>query len=224
MAGWTKVLREDGQSPDGKSLVSLRKSAIAFNAHFIRANSLADFLRATVFVDADRRKVGFKFHSNVSDRDSFALTTDGGSKGEARIIQVQALMVKNRWLRAASKVTISRARQYSPTKAPDGIWTIWIRPSFEVAVRLEDKDKIPSDVAGIYRYLDREEVVYVGCGLIRSRLATPERSGWVFDRIEYSPVEDQSEQARWEGEWLEEHRNKVGFLPRYKRVGGVRQK
>jgi hypothetical protein len=97
MSSWTKHRRDDGQSSDGRSLVSIRRNAIAFNAHFIRSNSLSDVLRVTVFTDSEQRKIGFVFHSDVSDRDSFAMTPDGGGKiGVGRVIQVQSVMAKNR--------------------------------------------------------------------------------------------------------------------------------
>lgn len=135
MCSWIKHRRDDGQSTDGRSLVSLRRNAIAFNAHFIRANSLSDFPRATVYADAEQRRIGFTFHSDTSDLDSFAMTPDGGNKaGVPRVIQVQSVMAKNRWLRAASELKDGRAHQYSPSKHPDGKWVISIRPSFEVSI------------------------------------------------------------------------------------------
>lgn len=221
MSTWAKHRRDDGQSTDGKSLVSLRRNAIAFNAHFIRANNLSEFSRATVYIDADQRRIGFVFHSDTSDRDSFAMTPDGGSKaGTARVIQVQSVMAKNRWLRAASDLKDGRVRQYSPIKHPDGKWVISIRPAFEVCVLRENAAQIPDDVSGIYRYLCNGEIVYIGRGSIRARMASSERSDWEFDKVEFSPVEDQAEQERWESEWLEECRSVSGFLPRYNRIGG----
>jgi len=207
------------------SFVSLRRSAIAFNAHFIRANNLSDFTRASVYVDAERRRLGFTFHSDTSDRDSFAMTPDGGKKaGVSRVIQIQSVMSKNRWLRAASELKDGRARQYSPSKHPDGKWVISIRPAFEVTSLRANASQIPDDLTGIYRYLLNGEVVYIGRGVIRSRLASPERSDWTFDKVEFSPIEDQVEQEQWESEWLEEYRSANGFLPMYNRIGGRRSK
>jgi hypothetical protein len=225
MSNWIKHRRDDGQAADGESLVSLRRNAIAFNAHFIRANNLTDSTRASVYVDVEQRKLGFAFHSDTSDRDSFAMIPDGGNKaGVSRIIQVQSLMAKNRWLRAASELKDGRARQYSPSKYPDGKWVISIRPSFEVSTLRDNSSQIPSDLTGIYRYLLDGDVVYIGRGVIRSRLAANERSDWIFDKIEFSPIEDQSEQERWESEWLEEYRSAKGYLPMYNRIGGRQSK
>jgi hypothetical protein len=213
--------REDGQTADGKSFISLRRNSIAFNAQFIRSNKLANCTRAKVYLDPEDRKVGFLFHSEISDRDSFAMTTDGGGKkGLSRLIQVQSVMVKNRWLRVASELKDGRSRQYVPIKLPDGKWVISIRPSFEVEVLRKHINQIPEDLTGIYRYLDGENIVYIGRGSIRSRLAASERSTWVFDRIQFSPVEDQNAQEMWESEWIEEYRSNLGYLPNYNRIGG----
>jgi hypothetical protein len=220
MSPWVKWRREDGRSTDQKSFVSLRRGSMAFNAHFIRANNLSGFSRVTISLDVDRRRVGFSFHSDDTDQDSLALTSDGGSKGKgAKAIQVHSLMAKNSWLRAAAGVADKRARQYHPSKS-DGMWVITIRPSFEVQVA--DRAEIPSDVSGIYRYLDNDAIVYIGRGQIRSRLAAQERESWSFDAIEYSVIEDSEQQAHWEAEWLDEYRSQHGFLPRYNRVGGTR--
>jgi hypothetical protein len=195
MSSWTKHRRDDGQSTDGKSLVSIRRNAMAFNAHSIRSNNLSDVPRVTVFTDSEQREMGFLFHFDVSDRDSFAMTPDGGGKaGVNRVIQVQSVMAKNRWLRAAFELKDGRARQYSPVKHPDGKWVICIRPSFEVGIPRSNASQIPGDDTGIYRYLLNGEIVYIGRGTIRSRMASRERTDWEFDMVEFSPVEDQGEQ------------------------------
>jgi hypothetical protein len=80
--------------------------------------------------------------------------------------------------------------------------------------------KVPDDATGIYRYLFNGDIVYIGRGAIRSRLASNERSDWMFDKVEFSPLENQAEQERWESEWLEEYRSLNGFLPMYNRIGG----
>src|SRR5437870_3821076 len=58
MAGWTRFIRTDGQSPDARSLVTLRPMALAFNSHFIRANKLQEHTRIAVYCDAGRYRVG----------------------------------------------------------------------------------------------------------------------------------------------------------------------
>ncbi len=125
-------------------------------------------------------------------------------------------------LRAASELKDGRARQYSPVKHPDGKWVISIRPSFEVGIPRSNASQVPGDVTGIYRYLLNGEIVYIGRGAIRSRMASTERTDWEFDIVEFSPVEDQGEQERWENEWLEDYRSVNGYLPMYNRIGGKR--
>lgn len=124
--GWQKFRRTDGQVADSRSLVTLRPKTIAFNAHFIRANGLQDKTRVTVHVDPDRFRVGFQFHSDVADQDSFALTGDGGSStGHGRAIQVSGLMQRYRWLNAAAAVANPTVRRYSPEWLPaERLWIL----------------------------------------------------------------------------------------------------
>lgn len=222
MTNWTKFIRTDGQTPDNRSLVTLRPVAIAFNAHFIRTNKLHDNTRVSVYCDADRYRLGLKFHSDLSDQDSFALTSDGGSKGgDSRAIQVNALMKQHRWLRCATRTTSKSARRYQPIWfQPDGFWVINIRPSFET--RVTSTKEIESGLSGIYRYRNGNQIIYIGRGEIRSRANSPERENWNFDTIEYSVIENVAEQEKWESLWLNEHRNEFGTLPFYNRIGGKR--
>jgi hypothetical protein len=222
MGGLVKFRRTDGQTPDARSLVTLRPKSIAFNAHFIRMNDLHEKTRVTVLCDADRFQVGFQFHSNASDQDSFALTTDGGRKGKTaygRAIEVQALMKRYRWLKAAATPRGRLIRRYSPEWRPTyGAWIINVRPSFEIRVSIAED--IDPGLHGIYRYLSNDKIVYVGRGDIRSRANSPDREAWLFDTIEYSVIEDLAEQEKWETWWLDDYRNEFGALPFYNRVGG----
>jgi len=223
MSQWTKFRRTDSAGIDGQAFISLRRSGVAFNAHFVRANGLDAVSRATVYVDADRRRVAFHFHSDANERDSFAMCIDGGSRGLSRLIQTQGLMAKHRWLALAASIDDTRSRQYTAARTPEGFWAISIRPAFEVSVLRSEKGSLPGDISGIYRYVDQSEVVYIGRGMIRNRLSAPERKEWLFDRIEYSPLSSSDEQAKWETEWLDDHRNRYGILPRYNRISGFAQ-
>jgi hypothetical protein len=225
MSDWVKFIRTDGQTADARSIVTLRRLAIAFNSHFIRANRLQDCTRVAVYCNAERYRVGFKFHSDISDDNSFALTADGGSpgsrSGDNRAVQVNAVMTQHLWLSVASRSPNPSARRYQPIWiAAQGLWVINVRPSFET--RATSAKDIEAGICGIYRYWAGNQVVYIGRGEIRSRADSPERAEWVIDAIDYSVVEDQADQEKWEALWLDEHRNEHGTLPLYNRIGGKR--
>jgi excinuclease UvrABC nuclease subunit len=114
----------------------------------------------------------------------------------------------------------------SPFCSEEGgrLWLIQLCPAFEYKKARESAD-IPADATGIYRYLrDNGEIMYIGRGAIKQRLAAPERHDWTFDTVEYSVVENPDEQVKWEAHWLarykEEHN---GELPIYNRISGSRE-
>ena len=197
--------------------------ALAFNSHFIRANKLHEHTRVTIYCDPGRYRVGLRFHSDAADQNSFALTADGGRKGgDSRAIQINALMKQHKWLSSAARSPNPMARRYQPVWfAPDSLWVVNVRPSFET--RVTSATTIETGLCGIYRYWAGDRVVYIGRGDIRARANSPERSDWIIDAIEYSIIDDEADQSKWEALWLDEYRNEFGVLPLYNRIGGKRE-
>jgi hypothetical protein len=222
MANWIKFIRTDGQSPDARSLVTLRPGALAFNSHFIRTNKLQEQTRVSVYCDPSRYRIGLQFHVDGSDQNSFAVTADGGKTGGVnRAVQISSVMKQHRWLAAAARNLKPSGRRYQPVWfAPDGLWIINVRPSFEI--RVASADLIEAGLLGIYRYRTGEQIVYIGRGDIRGRAGSAERANWGIDSIEYSVIEDAADREKWEASWLDEHRNEFGTLPLYNRIGGTR--
>ncbi len=217
---WAKHRRKGGMAAEPTPLITIRRQAIAFNAHFVSAAQLGDKLRATVFVDEGSRRLGFKFHDDATDEDSFALTADGGGKkGRGRSIQVSSLMRECTWLRALSQHENQRARRFQPKwMSADSMWVISVSPAFEE--RVSDRSEIPSATCGIYRYRRGDDVVYIGRGQIRSRAQAPEREEWEFETIEYSVVPEEAQQKKWEAYWLDKYVEQYGKLPFYNRIRG----
>jgi len=222
MSPWAKHRRKGGKRAEPTPLISIRRGAIAFNAHFVADAQLSDKLRVTVFVDEEARRLGFKFHDDAADEDSFALTADGGSKkGRGRSIQVNSLMLKQDWLRALSQHEDSRVRRFRPQwVSADSMWVISVSPAFEQ--RVSDRSEIPSTTCGIYRYRRGDDIVYIGRGQVRSRTRAPERGDWEFETIEFSVVPDTAQQKKWETYWLDKYVEQHGKLPFYNRIKGER--
>ena len=105
--------------------------------------------------------------------------------------------------------------KYKPTK--DGKkQIITLRPVFENSIKRENSSKIPSDIKGIYRYIDEGKIVYIGKGSIKDRLKEDQREEWKFDTIEYSLIDNDDEQFEWEHYWIEEFKKgNNNFLPAY---------
>ncbi len=201
------------------SFITLRRNQVAFSAHFIRSNNLQQMTRVTIKADREGRRLGFTFHKNADDPDSLALITDGGSKGSSgmpRAVQTAALM-KQPWIKAlmANRAT----RRFVPYKEFD-LWVIDLGPSFEVEVTTPEE--VPAEVTGVYRYLDGDEVTYIGRGRIRQRMQESHRDHWAFDRVQFSPLNDTAAEQHWEQVLLEEYEAANGRLPRENRVRGFK--
>lgn len=219
---WEKV-RRSSSSNAGRlgPRISLRKAQVAYNAAFIRENALQKMTRVNIHADMQGRRLGFEFHTNASDPDSLGVVLDGGQRrkastngSDARMTQAHALL-RQPWLRAL--LANRTARAFIPYKERN-LWVIDLGPSFEVEVT--SPQEVPADVSGVYRYLDGDEVTYIGRGLIRQRMQDSAREVWAYDRVQFSPLNDREEEQRWEQVLLAEYEAKYGRLPRENRVRG----
>jgi hypothetical protein len=221
---WIKHNRKGGTMPEARSLVSIRRAAIAFNAHFVATVAIERNSHVSIFLKPDSFQVGFKFHNDSTDEDSYTLIHDGGGsrRGRGRSIQITALMRENSWLKAISLEPDQRLRRFEPKWiSTDSLWVISICPPFEN--RVSDKSDIPSDISGLYRYKRGDEIVYIGRGQVRSRTQAFGREDWDFETIEYSVVQE-AEQEKWEAFWLDHFVRQHGKLPIYNRIAGKRYK
>lgn len=218
MSQWLKLRREGGETPEAVPLVTIRRSGLAFNASFARAAGLRDKSHVSIHLAPDSFRIGLKFLDDASDADSYALTRDGGGRGEGRHAQTTALL-RTPWVAAVARIEDKRLRRFKPTwLSAESMWVVSLCPAFEV--RASARTEVPSDARGIYRYRRGDEVVYIGRGQIRSRLNAPEGNEWDFDTIEYSLLPDEKQQGHWESHWLDAFVAEQGKLPVYNRIGG----
>jgi hypothetical protein len=216
---WIKLRREGGESPEAALLVTIRRSGLAFNAAFVRAAGLRDKSHVSVHLAPDSFRIGLRFFDDASDADSYALTRDGGGRGEGRHAQCTTL-VRVPWVAAVARIEDRRLRRFKPTwLSAESMWVVSLCPAFEI--RASARTEVTSDARGIYRYRRGDEVVYIGRGQIRSRLNAPERNEWDFDTIEYSVLPDEKQQEHWESHWLDAFVAEHGTLPVYNRIGGT---
>ena len=94
-------------------------------------------------------------------------------------------------------------------------WGIKIPPSFERNITPEAITELSESARGIYQYLDHDgEVLYIGSGFIRKRFTEdPRRTDWGVARIEYSLLDDDESQFKWENYWQSKFREQNGKLP-----------
>ena len=132
----------------------------------------------------------------------------------------RGVFLKFPWVQSVTKLA-PKSRRF-PVRKEGKLWVIQLCPAFEEQRARESAD-IPSDASGVYRYVrESGEVVYIGRGQIKSRLADPQRVDWDFDRVEYSLVANPDDQVKWETYWLDKFKQEnKGKLPRYNKVSGA---
>ena len=216
---WEIVRRNSTSNVGNKQpAITLRARQIAYNAAFIRVENLEKASRVTIQVDMQERRLGFRFHSDETDMDSLAVVPDGGSGATrikaSRITQAQALL-QQPWLRALLRNR--SVHRFSPYREGN-LYVIDLGPSFEVEVT--DPLEVPADITGVYRYLDGDEVTYIGRGRIRDRMQDKSRQDWTYDRVQYTVLNNSEDEQRWEQTVLAEYETKHGRLPRENRVRG----
>ncbi len=222
MAPWVKVRREGGEAPEATPYVSIRRGGVAFNAVFVRLGAIDKMTRVSILVDKESFRIGFRFLEDSSDEDSYALTRDGGGKGDGRWAQAGVLL-KESWVAAIARIEDSRLRRFKPVwSSTDAMWVVSLCPAFEL--RVSSGSEISSGAEGIYRYLRGNEIVYIGRGAILSRYNSPERRDWDFEVIEYSSVKGEQQQKHWESYWLDAFVAQHGKLPIYNRIGGIKNR
>jgi len=222
---WIDVPREGGELLTKQPLVTLRPNTLAFNSPFVRMAELKKHRFVSLKVDPDNLRIGLRFHDDSQDHTALTLTHDGGGAGHKRrernnlSVMTSALMRRNPWIMAAAKEPDLSLRRFVPEwTGIDKLWVITLRPTHDR--RVSAIDDVPLDARGIYRYVDRGEIVYIGKGNIRERLRCRERDGWEWDHIEYSVIDAEPQQFKWESWWLDWFERKNGSLPRYNRIGG----
>lgn len=167
--------------------IAIWDGKISFGMKFCREIGLGTkSTRVSLYVDAIEYRLGFHFHNDNDDLDSYKLNTGERNRNYIRgnvCICSAALQRKYTWIANLIKYPMHE-RRFTPRK--DGkLWVIDIYPSFENSA--DSVESIPTNTDGIYRYLDPEgNVIYIGRGNIYNRTKSPNRKTWDIDKIEYA--------------------------------------
>lgn len=222
--GWQKVRRQHRAARFLPVIRIRRNGQIAISSDFARMADISACTHATLFIDARCQKLGLSFHNDESDDDAFSLCKDGGSNDAMdvhhRVINCKALLAQSPSLASLLRES-ARARQYEPKRDADGLWVVHLAPCFEHLWSPSSLTVVGRAASGIYRYMLGEEVVYIGRGVFAERFAVKTRADWEFDRIEYSVLNDDALERRWESFWLNDFRQSHNRWPLYNRVAGI---
>jgi hypothetical protein len=201
------------QSSDRKSKVpSLRitKNGLFFSIPFVNEAQIDIKRYVKVSFHDEHRKINFEF-LKLKEKDAIKVR---GTREDQFYISGKKLFEKD-WIKA----TLNSGENQFKIEGNSKIWSASIAPAFENNVSRENANQIPYKVSGIYRYLYKGEVVYIGKGLIKRRFAQPNRKDWEFDTIEYSEVQKEK-QHHWENFWINSFKNSNGKLPRENKIHG----
>lgn len=218
---WELLKRNDVLQGSEEAKISFRTEHIGFNAFFCRAASIHDGMRVQFYIESSVYKVGFRFHEDRSEQNSYLLSSEpsGGGYHCAGI----NLYNSHGWINAIVKLPANQ-RRFVPIeeRTPEGkIWVVTLCPCFDICRARESTDILATE-AGIYRYVRDNEVVYIGRGNVKDRLSAPHRADWDFDIVEYSVIEDPDEQVKWESHWINKFKQENGKLPLFNRISGAR--
>lgn len=216
---WKKISRRWRAARFLPTISIRRNGFLAISADFVRMAKIEDCTRVTLFLAANGMRLGIQFHSDERDDDAFILGHDGGNrKSLNRIVVAKTLITQSDLLRSLLNED-SRVRRFEPQRDENGRWIINLAPCFER--RATEVAGLPKQGTGIYRYVRGQEVIYIGRGDLRNRAASQERKQWDFDVIEYSILNDEMAEKKWEAFWLNEFRRRNGVWPKYNKLAGI---
>lgn len=104
----------------GHESISLRKVGVAFSQAFTDRPEIKRATRVTVFIDTDLHRLGFRFHRNTDDVNSYVLTEQHSEK----LIQTRSIYRKHEWLSRVVDMD-KQHRRFTPAfDVEAGIWYI----------------------------------------------------------------------------------------------------
>ena len=201
-------------------IVSIRDGRFHFNAHFARMAELPGKRGVIYLVDDELREIGFEFVSDPEENEDAYTLENRGRLSNFRCTALD-LIAKKPWVRSVASQASNEVKSFTAKKSGK-VWVIRLMPSFEVVVARQDSRLIPDDARGIYRYRDAKgDVVYIGKGVVRSRLGEGPRKSWEFQWIDYSIIAQEEDQFTWEAYWIDQFKEtNNGRLPYYNKQAG----
>ena len=211
--------------PSQDAVLYISKSGITFSATFIKKHNLQNHLGVKFFVDDEEPYyLGFNFVNDTSEPNTLSLLASGRSKGGSAGFTIKAseLINKNAILKNIQKLPDRTDRTFEISfDKKSNLFSITLRPNFEITVSWTDKNRIPETYTGIYKYIGKEgQVLYIGKGNIKARANSPERNSWGVSKIQYSVIADDEKCFYWENYYLERFVASNGAKPPFNVIMG----
>ena len=200
-------------------VITIGDNKFHYSATFTKLAELNKYSFVEYFVDEESRQIGFKYYDNNETRDCVTLTVKTGSTYYRS--SAGDLISRYSWVKKVASMKSTDDRKFI-AKQRQGLWVIQLAPAFEVTILRSNAPKNLPDDSGIYRYRnDKDQIVYIGKGNIKTRYSMKDRKDWNFSSIDYSIVKGDENQLEWESYWIERFKEtNSGFLPYYNKVSG----
>lgn len=197
-------------------IATIVRGGIRLNAIFGKA--IGENKGAQIFIDTTGRKVGIKFIQE-STPETFTVGSDGGGRARAtnsKMIGCGSVIKGNPILAEMAAGPKEKARL--KFIHVDNMWETTLIPIFHLNV--EETPPRDGDI-GVYRYMFDNQIVYIGQGNIKQRLASEDRRSWIFDKIEYFLAKDSAEAVLLESLYIEDYKKEFKRLPMFNKVSGI---
>lgn len=211
--------------PSQDSVLYVNKSGLSFSANFVKKHNLEDAEGIKFFQnDEDPYLLGFKFTQTTNEPNTLTLVAQGRSKGGSAGFTIKAseLINKNAILKNVQKLPAKQDRTFEiHFDEKEGMYSILLRPNFEISISWLERNKVPEEFKGIYRYLNNDgQIIYIGKGGIRTRANSPERKDWGVSKIEYSVILEDEKSYFWENFYIERYVATQGAKPPFNVIMG----
>lgn len=211
--------------PAQDSVLYINKSGISFSAKFVKKEKLQEAKGIKFYAnDEDPYYLGFKFKNELDEPNTLSLVASGRTRGGGAGFTIKAgeLINKNPILKNVQRMTSKQDRTFEIFfDKKESIYSILLRPNFEIIVNYSDKNTIPDAFKGIYRYRNKEgQIIYIGKGGIKTRVNSPQRRDWGIAKIEYSILLDDELSFYWENYYLDRYLSINGSKPPFNVIMG----
>lgn len=222
----------NGRRP-GTAILTVRRRQLVFSKEFMTQYKLLDCHSMKISVDEEALSLHFAFLLEP-EPGCFLLGFDGGQAySRKRSSDVEKMLPATRVVECSALIrdvgflsTISRQskpeRQFVITKVVGKVrnFLVCLPPTFGKPISRYNAKEIDREVVGLYCYILKGKIVYIGRGNIRGRLAAPERQDWAFDEIAFVAVDGETAQIKWERYHLDKHIEINGQKPSLNRING----
>jgi len=184
-------------------IVTIDQYHFNYNSIFSKLANLEKYTRVSYAINIENRAIRFSFHSNANDEFSYLLSTLKNRK-VFRSTSVN-LVSDHIWIKAVATLREASERKFKAVQlGHKPMWMIQLIPAFELKYQINEVEKIPNSLEGIYQYKDEnDKIIYIGKGNVKTRLKEIGRlSDWDIHLIEVSEIENTDLQFQWENYWI----------------------